>query len=231
MRSRPTDDFASVLIEQMFELSRHGLLWLDPKLRVSGHNSVAAAILKQNDGVSLRDPKMVFERSSIGRELDAFVTRAHRSNVDWPSGGDASFVRRIDRPSGKVAYLLVAIRCLSPSDLVGVLVLLEDLGQVPALSTDVCQAVYGLTPAESRVARRLIVGRSAPAIAKDLGLSPLTIRTHIKRVFKKVGVRSQPQLMAALCRVAFLPVGHSSYGKLKSPAACARSKITVAAAA
>jgi DNA-binding CsgD family transcriptional regulator len=84
-------------------------------------------------------------------------------------------------------------------------VLLEDLEAHPPLCDDICNAIYGLTPAEARVAARLLDGRSAPGIAVDLGLSPLTVRTHIKRVFKKVGVRSQSQLMAALCRIAFLP--------------------------
>jgi len=111
---------------------------------------------------------------------------------------EATFLRRIERPSGNTPYLLVATRCTSESGVVGVLVLLEDLGQRPELNPELCQAVYGLTPAETRVAIRLIVGRSAPGIAQDLHLSPLTVRTHIKRVFKKVGVRSQSQLMAAL---------------------------------
>ena len=52
---------------------------------------------------------------------------------------------------------------------------------------------------------RLLEGLSTPAIGQELSLSPLTVRTHIKRIFKKMGVRSQSQLMAALCQLAFVP--------------------------
>lgn len=211
-----TTELVRSSLERLFDLSRHGLLWLDPLSRVVGRNEVAASILEQNDGVRLRDPRLVFSRNGVGRELDAFIARMHRSQHDRMSGPEASFVRRIERPSGRVPYLLFATPCITHGGFVGVLVLLDDLGESPDLCPGVCQSVYGLTPAEARVAMRLVDGRSAPGIAQDLGLSPLTVRTHIKRVFKKVGVRSQPQLMAALCRIAFLPVGTRSRGVIRA---------------
>jgi DNA-binding CsgD family transcriptional regulator len=188
---------------QLFEHSRHGLLWLDQFLRITAANQVAVAILEQGDGVRLRDQRLVFSRSDIAREVERLAATWRRGRAYPPNG--TQVLRKIERPSGQGTLLLAAsvINIGTPAQ--GIFVLLEDLEAHPPLCDDICNAIYGLTPAEARVAARLLDGRSAPGIAVDLGLSPLTVRTHIKRVFKKVGVRSQSQLMAALCRIAFLP--------------------------
>ncbi len=188
---------------QLFEHSRHGLLWLDEFLRITAANRVALQIVEQADGVRARSNKLVFSRSDIAREIERLASPWRRGRPYPPNG--TQMLRRIERPSGRGTLLLAAsvINIGTPAQ--GIFVLLEDLEAHPPLCDEICTAIYGLTPAEARVAARLLDGRSAPGIALDLGLSPLTVRTHIKRVFKKVGVRSQSQLMAALCRIAFLP--------------------------
>ena len=198
-------DLASRSISQLFEFSRHGLLWLDSGLRVISCNPIAHGILAQNDGVRLRDQRLVFSRSDIARELEKFASRSRRSRMKEP-GTETRLIRRIERPSGHGTLLLAGALINESSTEQSLMLLLEDLEAHPPLDSDVCQLIYGLTPAETRIAARLLDGRSLPGIALDLGLSPLTVRTHIKRVFKKVGVRSQAQLMAALCRVVFLPL-------------------------
>jgi DNA-binding CsgD family transcriptional regulator len=200
---------------QLFEYSHHGLLWLDQFLRITAANQVALAILEQADGVRMRDQRLVFSRSDIAREVERLAATWRRGRTYPPNG--TQVLRKIERPSGQGTLLLAAsvINIGTPAQ--GIFVLLEDLEAHPPLCAEICNAIYGLTPAEARVAARLLDGRSAPGIAVDLGLSPLTVRTHIKRVFKKVGVRSQSQLMAALCRVAFLP------GWIMGPIAMAKS--------
>jgi DNA-binding CsgD family transcriptional regulator len=188
---------------QLFEHSRHGLLWVDEYLRITAANRVALTILEQADGVRLRDQRLIFSRSDIGREVERLASTWRRGRAYPPNG--TQVLRKIERPSGRGTLLLAAsvINIGTPAQ--AILMLLEDLEAHPPLCDEICNVIYGLTPAEARVAARLLDGRSAPGIALDLGLSPLTVRTHIKRVFKKVGVRSQSQLMAALCRIAFLP--------------------------
>jgi DNA-binding CsgD family transcriptional regulator len=62
-------------------------------------------------------------------------------------------------------------------------------------------AVYGITPAQLRVARLIIEGHDLVASAARLGVAVATTRTHLQRMFEKVGVHSQPALVRALLTV------------------------------
>ncbi|MFC0526918.1 helix-turn-helix transcriptional regulator [Phytohabitans kaempferiae] len=57
---------------------------------------------------------------------------------------------------------------------------------------------YGLSARERQIVELLLAGRSTREVATDLYLSPHTVRDHIKTIFAKTGVRSRPELTAAL---------------------------------
>lgn len=58
--------------------------------------------------------------------------------------------------------------------------------------------VYGLSPAQARVAAFVADGLSVVEIADRLGISPSTARTHLNRIFDKTGVRTQSSLVRLL---------------------------------
>lgn len=68
-----------------------------------------------------------------------------------------------------------------------------DLG-APTLATD-HPALKDLTEREFEVLARLISGARVPAIAKQLGISPHTVRNHLKSIYRKVGASDQSDLI------------------------------------
>jgi DNA-binding CsgD family transcriptional regulator len=62
--------------------------------------------------------------------------------------------------------------------------------------------VYHLSPAQARLAERIIEGRDLVVAAEDLGVTVNTARTQLHRMFEKTGVRSQPALVRVLLSVA-----------------------------
>lgn len=58
--------------------------------------------------------------------------------------------------------------------------------------------LFCLTPAEAQVVKFILHGSPAEAVARELGVSVETVRTHIRRAYSKVGVTSREQLFAAL---------------------------------
>lgn len=53
-----------------------------------------------------------------------------------------------------------------------------------------------LTPAESKVVERALLGLTVNRIAQDLGLSRHTVSTHLRHVYVKLGINSRVELLA-----------------------------------
>jgi DNA-binding NarL/FixJ family response regulator len=60
--------------------------------------------------------------------------------------------------------------------------------------------VGGLTTRETEVLRLLARGLDQAAIARELGISPATVGTHIQRILTKLGVHSRTQAVALAYR-------------------------------
>jgi DNA-binding CsgD family transcriptional regulator len=58
--------------------------------------------------------------------------------------------------------------------------------------------LHGLTPAEARVALEMLQGRSVAQAARRLGISPNTVKTQLQRVFEKLQVSRQTELVRLL---------------------------------
>ncbi|MFJ8148701.1 LuxR C-terminal-related transcriptional regulator [Streptomyces sp. NPDC096048] len=74
------------------------------------------------------------------------------------------------------------------------------LGTVPSVDTASPQVVpeptRDLSAREREVLTMLSRGQDSASIARDLGLSPLTVKTHITRMLGKLGMRQRGQLVA-----------------------------------
>ena len=66
---------------------------------------------------------------------------------------------------------------------------------------DMLRSLFGLTPAEARVAVRLQRGETPSEVADALGLSRETIRRQLKAVFAKTNTRRQAELALLLARL------------------------------
>lgn len=55
--------------------------------------------------------------------------------------------------------------------------------------------LYDLTPAEIRVFELVVEGNTNAAVARALGVSPSTVKTHMHRMFDKLGVRTRVELV------------------------------------
>jgi DNA-binding CsgD family transcriptional regulator len=66
-----------------------------------------------------------------------------------------------------------------------------DAGPAPALLHD----LFGLTPAEARVAAEIALGDGEREAARRLGISANTVRTHRQRIFAKIGITRRGELI------------------------------------
>ncbi|WP_168201391.1 helix-turn-helix transcriptional regulator [Qingshengfaniella alkalisoli] len=64
--------------------------------------------------------------------------------------------------------------------------------------------LFGLTPAEARVAGALANGARTVDVAKDLGVSQTTIAFHMRNLFQKTGTNRQADLVALILAGAMM---------------------------
>jgi DNA-binding CsgD family transcriptional regulator len=74
--------------------------------------------------------------------------------------------------------------------------LARDLDGIPDLGR-----LYGLTRTEQQVTRMMIQGQSVTEIGSRLNKSVLTVRTHVKRVYSKLGVGTKEQLFSTVMKL------------------------------
>src|SRR5215469_6284930 len=75
------------------------------------------------------------------------------------------------------------------------LIRFEDL---PVPSEGILKRVYGLSPAEVRIAQGISRGDSLVEVATDTGIRITTARTHLASIFEKTNTRRQAKLVAIL---------------------------------
>ncbi|QLC26972.1 response regulator transcription factor [Parasphingopyxis algicola] len=69
---------------------------------------------------------------------------------------------------------------------------------------DAAIASLGLTPRECEVLEQLAAGQSNKEIARSLGISPNTVKTHIARLYEKLEVQRRTQAIDKARRLALI---------------------------
>lgn len=103
------------------------------------------------------------------------------------------------RPSGKPALLvaIVGTRCDLGATAVRV-AMVWDGEHGSAWCAEALADLHGLTRAEARTVLAMLAEHSVPKVARRMGLSNNTVRTHLKQAFRKCGVRGWAQLAVQL---------------------------------
>jgi DNA-binding CsgD family transcriptional regulator len=79
-----------------------------------------------------------------------------------------------------------------------VLVVLREAGLPPNRRVDDFAVHHRLSPREREVLRLLVQGLDTGALAERLGISPHTVRDHLKHVFRKTSCRSRSELLSSI---------------------------------
>ena len=80
------------------------------------------------------------------------------------------------------------------------LVLLLDPIREASLDEQSALERWPFTERENEVARLVVRGMTNEAIARDIGVSPETVKTHVRNIFEKSGTHSRTEFLAAVLR-------------------------------
>ena len=80
--------------------------------------------------------------------------------------------------------------------------LLQPQGSEPAARIEAFCATHNLSPREQEVVTLLAEGLTTVAMAERLGISPHTVRDHLKNLYRKTGTNSRSELLGLIARAA-----------------------------
>lgn len=175
-----------------------GAIVLDERGRVTAQNAVAARVLSARDGLEVVDATL---RASADAGRAAFAATLAEARATEPGTRGASLrLVSLERGGGKAA-LGVAV-CpmrfgggLDGRPRHGVAVFLRDPDTSLGVDAPALVALFGLTPAEAKLALELVKGRSLEQSATILDIRYNTARAHLRSIFAKTGVTRQAELV------------------------------------
>jgi len=169
----------------------HGILLFDSFGEVVFANQAAAAVLSDGGPLRLIAGQVRASSSRVQRDLNSAIAAACRA--------EASRVVRIEAADGRSLLMVLSTlrSALSPVGYgpVVAMAFVSDVGCAPSVPLERLAQTYQLTGSEARIALAAASGESPGKIAARLRLSANTIKTHLRRVYEKLGIHRQAELV------------------------------------
>lgn len=183
-----------------------GLIQLDRNGRILEANDRAREALLKRDGLRDEGGMLAAANPEEHEEMQRLLARALPRFGPHGTGGSMKITRRRDRTP-----LVLEIHPVPQSGTatapwqLGALVLIADPATRPRPEPELVTRLLGLTPTESRVAVAIASGQTLAGTADELGCAVYTARTHLKRVYRKLGIHKQTELVRRVLSVG--PLG------------------------
>ena len=176
-------------LTQVFEGIPFGVLFLDARGGVTFANSAARRMLTARGCIRLRHATLDAPAPRNAARLRRFISRA----VTPAKTVVASCIGMVVA-SRRGVVEIVAVPLTGAEDVAAVLLLFDGGNNLRVNSGSLSQ-LFGLTRAESLLAGLLVSGFTVAAAARELDISILTARTHLKRALAKTGSSRQAELV------------------------------------
>jgi PAS domain-containing protein len=181
------------IASQALDQLASGVIIADDNRRVVETNRVAERILLRDDGLVIRGMRLKALRAADDAKLGSLLAAVAADTQVGTS------IRRmlIGRAGSRAAYALTISRI--PKDLAPyarplAMILLADPDAVVAEPQDLVE-LFGLSPAESRLAAALLRGKKLRDVSTDFGVQVTTLRTQLSSTLKKLRAKTQADLI------------------------------------
>ncbi len=181
----------------LLDAIRLPLLLLDPSLRLLAANRHIQPLMERT--ISSSGRRCISLRGVSASKFSVAVREAS----DPQSRRSGSVLLLGEVPARQVLILPVVIRQPGRVER-GALVLVHAEPESQASAHTLLQQIYGLTPAEARLAMLILEGGSPGDAATRLKVSVATIRTQLSAILKKTGSRKQAELVRQLAPLMVL---------------------------
>jgi DNA-binding CsgD family transcriptional regulator/PAS domain-containing protein len=185
------------------EGSADAVFVLDENGRVQRLNAAAKLMSRRPDALRVIGGRLCADNADVARRLDGMIRRALTGDGDARGGGTLALATPAGpRPIQVTVSPVNAERALPHRVGRAAIVCATDLNAPTALRGERLQALFGLTPAEIRVALAIAEGESPAVAAERFGVSFQTVRNQLTRVYDKTATRGQADLAGLIWRLS-----------------------------
>ena len=191
-------------LSELLDTTRVGVIHLDRRGRIVETNDRANDILRRDDGLSDQDGFLGVWLSKDNADLQRLLERALPTFGGQGVSGSLTIHRRSGLPRLAVHISPVSVH-QNDFGFLRVAALVVDPGSRPRINAGLVSQTLGLTGAESEVAVLLAEGRGVRDITLAKGCQESTVRWFLKRVYKKLGISRQADLVRLALSLLELP--------------------------
>ena len=184
----------------LLESTRIGFVALDRNGKITRANDVAVDFLRYDRGLSDMGGRLRAAHQKENERLQMLIAGVLSEGFGVGKSGGAI---RLTSPCAKrrLSVLVMPVSVRGASFVAGTpvaAVLIQDETDAGIMSGAVLRVLYGLSPAETRLALEFAKGQTLARCSEILGVSKETARTQLKSVLSKTGTHRQAELMRLL---------------------------------
>ena len=189
--------YRSAIMRDRLDHDAAGVMFTNKNGRVIETNQAAERILRLADGLTIRNGQICARRSFETAKLAEFIAKAAKGS--HPSAG----CLLIGRDGGRPAYIVriaPVTAGLGGYDLPMAMVLVSAPDENRVSESELAE-LYGLSPAECRLAMAVAFGKRLNDLATEFGLQITTLRTQLSSILKKCEVERQSDLVRLISNI------------------------------
>jgi DNA-binding CsgD family transcriptional regulator len=194
-------------LEAALDMLPTGVIFLGPNGEIILMNRSATSTVAERDGLLATREGLRAEQPHESSLLAKTILEAvSRSNWIGISTQGSVQVSRRTRPALQIIISPIRDKKIDIPKPIAAVAFVTDPLQRQCPAQDMLRALFGLTPAECRVALLLADGLSPREIAESVGVCFETVRSQIKSTFSKTNVKRQGELIRLLLNNAVFAV-------------------------
>jgi DNA-binding CsgD family transcriptional regulator len=184
--------------ETALDMISTGVILFAASAKIASMNRSASALIGERDGLFATHDGLKAEREAESALLTNAIQRAALSSQGNGGAGGTVFVSRRTRCPLQILISPIRNSAVNRLGAITAIAFVIDPSRRQRPAQDILRTLFGLTPAESRVALLLGDGHAPREIAGMIGVTDNTVRSQIKSIFSKTGVKRQGELIRLL---------------------------------
>ena len=167
--------------------------------RVIEMNAAAEPFLSRSRTLAIRNGKLVATDIAEARQLADLIAEAGKAG-SLDAAARRMLIGRSNHNTSQLVTIFAFKGNLVPNEPPVVVIRVVDLLDRASSPIADLGALFGLSPAEDRLAQALIQGKTLQQLTADFGVQMPTLRAQMRSILRKCGVQRQVDLMRLLLR-------------------------------